>query len=40
MKIVFLDEYTLGGTDLSAIKALGDYTGYSSTKPNEVIERA
>jgi glycerate dehydrogenase len=40
MKIVFLDEYTLGGTDLSAIKTLGDYTGYSSTKPNEVIERA
>lgn len=40
MKIVFLDEYTLGGTDLSALKALGNYTGYSSTKPENVIERA
>lgn len=40
MKIAFLDEYTLGGTDLTPIKALGEYTGYSSTKPNEVIERA
>lgn len=40
MKIVFLDEYTLGGTDLSALKALGDYTGYSSTKPENVVERA
>lgn len=40
MKIVFLDEYTLGGTNLDEIKALGDYTGYESTKPEEVIERA
>lgn len=40
MKIVFLDEYTLGGTNLDKIKALGDYTGYESTKPEEVIERA
>lgn len=40
MKIVFLDEYTLGGTNLDKIKALGDYTGYDSTKPEEVIERA
>ncbi len=40
MKIVFLDEYTLGGTNLDTIKALGDYTGYESTKPEEVIERA
>lgn len=40
MKIVFLDEYTLGGTNLDGIKAMGDYTGYESTKPEEVIERA
>lgn len=40
MKIVFLDEYTLGGTNLDGIKALGNYTGYESTKPEEVIERA
>lgn len=40
MKIVFLDEYTLGGTNLDSIRTLGDYTGYSSTRPDEVIERA
>lgn len=40
MKIVFLDEYTLGGADLSAIRSLGDYTGYTKTTPEEVVERA
>ncbi len=40
MKIVFLDEYSLGGTDLNAIRSLGDYTGYHKTSPEEVIERA
>lgn len=40
MKIVFLDEYTLGGADLSAIRSLGDYVGYESTRPEEVVERA
>ena len=40
MKITFLDEYTLGGADLSAIRALGDYTGHHFTKPDEVIKRA
>lgn len=40
MKIVFLDEYTLGGADLSAISRLGDYVGYKSTRPEEVVERA
>lgn len=39
MKIVFLDEYSLGGADLSAIKAFGDYTGYYETRPEEVVER-
>lgn len=40
MNIVFLDEYTLGGTNLATIRTLGNYTGYSSTRPEEVIERA
>ena len=39
MKIVFLDEYSLGGNDLSQIKALGDYTGYDRTTPEQVLER-
>ena len=39
MKIVFLDEYSLGGNDLSKIKALGDYTGYDRTTPEQVLER-
>lgn len=40
MKIAFLDEYTLGGADLGAIRSLGDYTGYESTSPEQTIERA
>lgn len=40
MKIVFLDEYTLGGASLDPIRSLGDYTGYTSTRPEEVVERA
>ncbi len=40
MKIVFLDEYTLGGADLSSIRSLGEYVGYESTRPEEVVERA
>ena len=38
-KIVFLDEYSLGGADLSAIRALGDYTGYATTRREETAER-
>lgn len=38
-KIVFLDQYSLGGADLSAICALGDYTGYEVTARTEVIDR-
>lgn len=30
-KIVFLDEYSVDDADLSAIRALGDYTGYEFT---------
>lgn len=40
MKIVFLDEYTLGGANLDSIRSLGDYVGYSSTRPEEVVARA
>lgn len=37
--IVFLDEYSLGGADLTAIRALGNYTGYETTPREEVIDR-
>lgn len=40
MKIVFLDEYSVGGTDISPIKSLGDYTGYDVTHRNQILERA
>ena len=40
MKIVFLDEYTLGGANLGAIRLLGDYAGYTKTSPEDVVERA
>lgn len=40
MKITFLDEYTLGGADLSIIRSLGDYTGYHKTSAEQTIERA
>lgn len=39
-KIVFLDEYSLGGNDLSSIKSLGDYTAYDRTTPELVLERS
>lgn len=38
MKIVFLDEYSLGGADLGPIKALGDYKGYAMTYRDEIAE--
>ena len=37
--IVFLDEYSLGGADLSAIRSLGNYTGYETTRPEEIVGR-
>ena len=37
--IVFLDEYTLGGADLSALRALGNYTAYETTRREEVVDR-
>ena len=39
IKIVFLDEYSLGGYDLSAIKSLGEYIGYDRTTPEQTLER-
>lgn len=37
--IVFLDEYSLGGNDLSSIKSLGNYTAYDRTLPEQTLER-
>lgn len=39
MKIVFLDEYSVAGRDMSSIARFGDYIGYNMTRPEEVIER-
>ena len=39
MKIVFLDEYSICNRNIDAIKALGDYTGYETTLPEQVVER-
>ena len=39
IKIVFLDEYSLGGYDLSDIKSLGEYIGYDRTTPEQTLER-
>lgn len=37
--IVFLDEYSICGCDLSGIRRLGSYTGYEKTRPEQVAER-
>ena len=39
MKIVFLDEYSICGCDMSAIKSMGEYTGYHTTSPHQTLER-
>lgn len=39
MKIVFLDEYSVCGRDLFAIKQFGNYVGYETTAPEQVLER-
>ncbi len=39
MKIVFLDEYSICNRNISKIKALGEYIGYQTTQPDEVVER-
>ena len=38
--IVFLDQYSLGEADLSSIRALGNYTGYETTRREEIVARA
>ncbi len=38
-RIVFLDEYSLGGIDLAPIKELGEYVGYDRTSKEQVLER-
>lgn len=37
--IVFLDEYSLCGCDLSRIAGQGNYIGYEKTRPEEVVDR-
>ncbi len=40
MKIVFLDEYSVGGADLSAIISQGEYAAYEMTNTtSEIVER-
>ena len=38
-KIVFLDEYSIAGRDLSTITSQGDYVAYENTRKEEVVER-
>ncbi|WP_243348855.1 D-2-hydroxyacid dehydrogenase [Parabacteroides sp. FAFU027] len=39
MKIVFLDAYSVGDVDMTAISRLGEYVQYETTQPSQVIER-
>lgn len=39
MKIVFLDEYSICGRNIDSIKSLGEYIGYETTTPDQVVER-
>ena len=38
-KIVFLDEYSIAGRDISKISSQGDYIAYDNSRREEVIER-
>ena len=38
-KIVFLDEYSIAGRDLSSITSQGEYVAYDNTRKEEVVER-
>lgn len=38
-KIVFLDEYSIAGRDMSKIAAMGEYVAYDNTRKEEVVER-
>ena len=37
MKIVFLDEYSVCGRNIESIASQGEYTGYETTSPEEVL---
>lgn len=39
MKIVFLDAYSVGDADVSALWNLGEFTPYETTEPEQVIAR-
>ncbi|MBQ5357935.1 MAG: D-2-hydroxyacid dehydrogenase [Alistipes sp.] len=39
MKIVFLDEYSICGRNIDSIKQLGEYIGYETTAPDQIVER-
>ncbi|MDL2320086.1 D-2-hydroxyacid dehydrogenase [Alistipes sp. OttesenSCG-928-B03] len=39
LKIVFLDAYTVNESDMSPLKALGEYTGYDNTPESEIVQR-
>ena len=39
VNIVFLDEYSLGGNDLTSIKSLGNYRAYDRTSADQTLER-
>lgn len=38
-KIVFLDEYSIAGRDISKISSQGDYVAYDNSRREEVVER-
>ena len=38
-KIVFLDEYSIAGRDLSKITSQGEYIAYENTRKEDVVER-
>ena len=38
-KIVFLDEYSIAGRDLSSITSQGEYVAYENTRKEDVVER-
>ena len=39
LRIVFLDEYSMGGADLTHLRSLGEYTGYEMTDDELTVER-
>lgn len=39
MKLLFLDAYSIGNADLSELAALGEFSLYENTAPEQVVER-